>query len=317
VSAGARTNPSSKPDASPGLTSKGATDRVSRPAADTPAVTRHDQYNNPGAFWLLGTTTSFSCGAITIPDSGNGTPYPSNCVVSGLTGTITDVNLSINGYSHTYSDDVDVMLAHPTPTTNATVMSDSGGANGIVNGNLVLDDEAANQLPDATAISSGSWRPANWPAASDGFLAPAPSQSANVNLSTFDGMAPNGTWTLWVHDDLGGDMGNITSWSLDITVALAAGVTSLRAVRSHKGVIVRWRTGTEYNELGFNVYRQQGNRRVRVNRRLLPALGGISGKAYSFVDRRAPRHRAVRYWLQDVSVSGARAWHGPVRVAAA
>ena len=44
------------------------------------------------------------------------------------------------------------MLAHPTPTTNATVMSDAGGANGIVGGNLVLDDEAANQLPDATAI---------------------------------------------------------------------------------------------------------------------------------------------------------------------
>ena len=110
-----------------------------------------------------------------------------------------------------------MMLAHPTPTTNATVMSDAGGANGIVDGNLVLDDEAANQLPDATAISSGSWRPANWPAASDVFPAPAPSQSANVNLSTFDGMAPNGTWTLWVQDDLGGDQGDITSWSLSIT----------------------------------------------------------------------------------------------------
>ena len=90
-------------------------------------------------------------GAITIPDSGNGNPYPSDCVVSGLTGTITDVNLSINGLSHTYSDDIDIMLAHPTPATNATVMSDAGGANGIVGGNLVLDDEAANQLPDATA----------------------------------------------------------------------------------------------------------------------------------------------------------------------
>ena len=146
-------------------------------------------------------------------------PYPSNCVVSGLTGTITDVDLSINGFSHTYSDDVDIMLAHPTPTTNATVMSDAGGANGSVNLNLVLDDEAANQLPDATAISSGSWRPANWPAASDGFLAPAPTQSANVNLSTFDGLAPNGTWTLWVQDDLGGDMGSINSWDLTITTS--------------------------------------------------------------------------------------------------
>ena len=62
--------------------------------------------------------------------------------------------------------------------------------------------KAANQLPDTTAISSGSWRPANWPAAGDVFPAPAPAQSANVNLSTFDGMAPDGSWTLWVQDDL-------------------------------------------------------------------------------------------------------------------
>ena len=50
VSAGARTSSSSKPDASPGLTSKGATDRVSRPATGTPGITLYDQYDNPGAF---------------------------------------------------------------------------------------------------------------------------------------------------------------------------------------------------------------------------------------------------------------------------
>jgi hypothetical protein len=105
--------------------------------------------------------------------------------------------------------------------------------------------------------------------------------------------------------------------TISYTKPLAVSLYSLTAKRSHKGVVVRWRTGTEADTLGFNVYRQQGNRRVRVNRRLLPALGGVSGRSYSFVDRRAPKHRAVRYWLQDVSVSGARAWHGPVRVAAA
>ena len=98
-------------------------------------------------------------------------------------------------------------------------MSDAGGANGIVGGNLVLDDEAANQLPDATALSSGSWRPANWPTASDAFPAPAPAQSANVNLSTFDGLAANGTWTFCLQDDAALDMGDITSWSLSITTS--------------------------------------------------------------------------------------------------
>ena len=55
VSAGARTSSSSKPDASqpaasPGLTSNGAADRVSRPAAGRPGVTLYEQYDNPGPF---------------------------------------------------------------------------------------------------------------------------------------------------------------------------------------------------------------------------------------------------------------------------
>ena len=100
------------------------------------------------------------------------------------------------------------------------------------------------------------------------------------------------------------------------TADLAVTVTSLKAVRSRKGVVVRWRTGTEYDQLGFNVYRQQANRRVRVNRRILPAFGGFSGASYSFRDRRAPKRRALRYWLQDVDARGHRTWHGPVRVGA-
>ena len=98
--------------------------------------------------------------------------------------------------------------------------------------------------------------------------------------------------------------------------AVAVTVASFRAVRSPNGVVIRWRTGTEADELGFNVYRQQHGRRVRVNKRLLPARGGAQGGTYSFVDRNAPRNAAVRYWLQDVDRSGARTWHGPIRVAA-
>src|SRR5262249_17272527 len=46
-------------------------------------------------------------GAITINDAAPATPYPSNCVISGLSGAITDVNVLINGLSHTYPDDID------------------------------------------------------------------------------------------------------------------------------------------------------------------------------------------------------------------
>jgi hypothetical protein len=137
-------------------------------------------------------------------------------VVSGLSGTITDVNLVINGLSHTFPDDIDMLLASPTASTNIIPMSDAGGSFPVSGINLTLDDEAATQLPDGTQITSGSYRPANW-GAGDPFPAPAPAPSGNVNLSTFDGMAPNGTWNLYVVDDASLDMGSITSWSLTIT----------------------------------------------------------------------------------------------------
>src|SRR5262249_34989742 len=97
------------------------------------------------------------------------------------------------------------------------------------------------------------------------------------------------------------------------TSPLAVTLYGFRAIRSRGGVTLRWRTGTEADTLGFDVYRQQGSRRVRLNRRLLPALGGLGGSSYSFVDRRAPRHRAVRDWLQDGDTPGIPTWHGAVR----
>jgi hypothetical protein len=155
-------------------------------------------------------------GQISIQDFGAGIPYPSTCVVSGLSGTITDVNITINGFTHTYPDDIDILLASPTPSTNAVVMSDAGGSVDLSGANFTLDDEAATQLPDLQWIENGSYRPANHQPP-DFFYSPAPTQSGNVSMSTFDGVAPNGTWNLWLMDDSGEDAGDIGGWSLNIT----------------------------------------------------------------------------------------------------
>ncbi len=51
-------------------------------------------------------------------------------------GRILDVNMRLKNYSHTYPDDVDLLLVHGT--RNLIVMSDSG-----VN-NTTLDDKVTN-----------------------------------------------------------------------------------------------------------------------------------------------------------------------------
>src|SRR5262245_2087328 len=59
-------------------------------------------------------------GPITINDASQATPYPSNCVISGVSGAITDVNVQINGLNHTYPDDIDMLLVSPDGQ-NATI----------------------------------------------------------------------------------------------------------------------------------------------------------------------------------------------------
>lgn len=86
---------------------------------------------------------------------------------------------------------------------------------------------------------------------------------------------------------------------------------SLSATSVRDGVLVRWKTASETDTLGFNVYRQINGKRARANTRLIAASGRGS---YSFLDRKAPSTPRVRYLIQVVNVDGTRSWYGPARV---
>ncbi|MDP1818875.1 MAG: hypothetical protein Q8K58_03170 [Acidimicrobiales bacterium] len=189
---------------------------------------------------------------INLPGPGPGVPgptpsplYPSNIVVSGLSGTVTDVNVTLNGMDcsargndYAFPEDVDIMLVGPTGAT-AVIYSDVGGTNVDVPPlqfgpiNITLDDQAPNPLPADTQLSAGTYRPTDddddlgeQPNSQgvDLFPAPAPAPSANTALSTFNGTAPNGTWSLYVVDDYPGpDNCRIADgWTLDILASAVA-----------------------------------------------------------------------------------------------
>jgi hypothetical protein len=163
-------------------------------------------------------------GQITIPSlSGDGNaanPYPSTIVVSGFAnGTITDVNVTLTHFNHTRPSDVDVLIsASQIPAVNAIIMSDVGGVTDAVNASLVLDDQASTPLPSPGPIVNGTYRPTNL-GLGDTFPATAPVPSGNSALSTFNGGSPNGTWQLFVVDDVFDfDVGVIADgWAIQIT----------------------------------------------------------------------------------------------------
>lgn len=101
------------------------------------------------------------------------------------------------------------------------------------------------------------------------------------------------------------------SVTITYTVVTAVTLRSFVATRVAQGVRLAWRTASEVDTLGFNVYRQVNSRRVRVNARLIVAKGRGS---YSLLDRRTQSAKKVRYWLQAVDLDGSQRWYGPARI---
>jgi hypothetical protein len=172
------------------------------------------------------TQTFTSSLPLTIVDNDKASPYPATIAVSGMpNGVITDVNLLFNDLTHTTPRDIDLLLS-ASNGRRALVMSDVGNVgqgqeDAVVDLDLILDDEAGTPLPVSEQLSSGTFQPTNHLAAgdtkADAFTAPAPAPDGSVALSTFDGADPNGTWQVWMMDDVGGDKGTIASWALQIT----------------------------------------------------------------------------------------------------
>ena len=165
--------------------------------------------------FLIPTATNYSQNSqIIIPEYGPGVPYPSQIQVSGLTGLVSQVTATLNGFTHTFPHDVNVLLADPAGQ-ELFLMSHVGGAYSVTNLTLTFEDSATQTLP-AGQLSSGAYLPtALTPLNPLPGIPAAPLVSA---LAVFNGSNPNGNWSLYVFDDTQGNSGDITGgWSLGLT----------------------------------------------------------------------------------------------------
>lgn len=167
-------------------------------------------------FALGSTITRQSFDTVGIPEFGPASPYPSTIAVSGLTGTVSKVTVTLTNLSHTYPDDIALLLTGPG-NRFVMLMSGAGGGNPVGNLSLTFDDEAAEGLPDNTLISSGSYQPTRFSVLAS-LPAPAPVGPYLSSLAGFNGIDPNGDWSLYAYDDGTSDSGQILGgWSLSLT----------------------------------------------------------------------------------------------------
>ena len=163
-----------------------------------------------------------------VPDANvNGLSMTTNLSITG--GTISDVTLSLD-ITGGYNGDLYAFLAGPNGgfavlLNRVGVDAASSFGYGNQGFNIVLSDSAANDVHYYQSVGyalngngqlTGTWVPdgrnIDPKSAPSLFGSTAPS----ALLSSFNGMDPNGEWTLFVADLSTGAQSQLLSWSLDV-----------------------------------------------------------------------------------------------------
>ena len=140
--------------------------------------------------------------AVAIPD--NDADGISDTIMTSQTGTLSDLDVSVN-ISHTHIGDLTLELHHVDTGTTVTLVHrpgtiDSGSGSSANNINVILDDEAATTAEDSAPYRVGNrYRP-------------------NDSLSAFDGESLAGEWKLTVKDRFQLDIGSLHDWCLMPTI---------------------------------------------------------------------------------------------------
>jgi len=170
-------------------------------------------------------TTLSNADAFSIPRLGAATLYPSPIEVADLRGVVTDVTVTLNGFTHSFPADIDLLLVGPEGQS-VLLMEGVGGTTPVSGVTVTFSDDGV-PLSDVESLTSGTARPSSFTGDGFGFEgpAPAPTPPHGTEMTVFDGTDPNGTWSLFVFDDGDRDRGQITGgWTLDLV--MGTGVTS-------------------------------------------------------------------------------------------
>jgi len=116
---------------------------------------------------------------------------------TSLDGCLEIDNVTIDSIAHTWLSDLDIYLISPAGDTVELSTDNGGSGDDMVN--VVFSDTSTNDITLQTAgIVSGVYN----------------TEDALGFAGLYDGQNPNGAWSLWITDDVGGDNGVLVSWSM-------------------------------------------------------------------------------------------------------
>ncbi len=191
----------------------------------------------------LAQTSFTNSTAISVNNLAGGTAtadeYPSVIAVSGLSGTISKVTVRLRNINAPKECALDALLVGPTGA-GLVLMADAAAhtCGGVTDTTLTFDDNGESLLLNADPVT-GTYMPTSYHAAVGealDFPAPGPGTAlpgsfipqpagAGTLLYAFDGLDPNGPWSLYVVQDASGQGLEPSviagGWSLTITTDAA------------------------------------------------------------------------------------------------
>ncbi|MGO8678223.1 MAG: beta strand repeat-containing protein [Limisphaerales bacterium] len=160
----------------------------------------------------------------------NGKPNSTNIVDASVKGTVEKVSVTLTGFTHTYPNDVQVLLVGPNG--NAVVLMANEGGGQQASGLTLTFDDYGTAASSTAPLANGYYAPPSGTILNSlgspvAFPAPAPQAPYSTSLAAaFNGCPIAGTWSLYVVDDNFGSSGSIQSWTLNVWQAPAIASTS-------------------------------------------------------------------------------------------
>jgi len=234
----------------------GDTDDSSSISQTLNETTVNHPYNPSGTTYCNGPVTMGDNSSASLVGTG-GFPFPSQIILSGVTGTIEDLTVTLNGLQVEDPQFMGLLLAGPN--SNAFEFlgwadGDGPGSNNLTNLSLTLSDAGSGLLQTSSdnqeSCTAGSpCLPADdysevGPLYTDAFPSPAPTTTGKASptglatfTSQFAGSGANGTWQLYLNNWLSeststnGSLpyGQLGEWCLNLTMQTSAHATTLAA----------------------------------------------------------------------------------------
>ena len=249
--------------------------------------------NNIGELFVYRLGPSITAGTASITISLNGA---SGCVA----GAVAFSGVASVGTQVTNSCGIGICLL----STNASVTGiTSPGTGGVVYNALVAD------LPNTASPASGivqQWQCSPGSACANSKILGAGGVSGPSNMASWTLSTALNRWAMM-------------AVPLTPSSTTAVKVNSLTATQYESGNLIELKTGREISSLGFNLYREQNGRRVRLNPSLLAGTALLAGEKTTFTAGHShawldkpPAGGGSRYWAEEVDLNGDHTMFGPV-----